>query len=164
MKFWEKVKSLRLQDWANLIIIIGLPLMVFTLYENSLSQTANFVLEFNKELRNNQPSFSKLIYAIDYKRPLLSPKGDFTTEDLDNFLVTWEILNSIYSNTHFGRYMIYDAFSYDVENAYCYPEIREYIKSAKQDAKDPEVYRGFEDLAEHFIKIDRTDCAKINGD
>jgi hypothetical protein len=95
---------------------------------------------------------SDLIYAIaTNETPLLTEnKGKFTDEQLDNYLVGYELLDQAYSQGLITKDMLSVAFSYDIERAYQNNEVTSFIHEARQDNRDDSIYQGFESLAQLF--------------
>jgi hypothetical protein len=126
--------------------------------QNSTSQeSATFMIDFNNQLRNGPSSYSKIIHALDSNQPILyGQKAQFTSETVDDYLMMWELVGNMMQNHVIASNMAYDAFSYDVENAYCNPDIKKYIQTAQAENGGPSggLYASFDNLARGFLQID----------
>lgn len=95
---------------------------------------------------------SGLIYAIATDQvPLLYKNGGkFSDEQLDNYLIEYELLAQAYDQKLITKDMISVAFSYDIERAYQNKEVMTFINETRKDNNDNSIYEGFISLAELF--------------
>ena len=154
---------------TSIIVIIGLPIALYQIHQTKVAEqeseliqntseqtaSASFMVEFNNELRNASPSYSSLINAIATNKPIFAPKGTFTNENVDNYLVMWELLDRLTFENLINAPMAYDAFSYDVEAAYCSPEIKTYVLQSRKEDQNQAEYGGFTDLAREYLHDDQ---------
>ncbi len=113
--------------------------------------SATFLIDLNNQLRNGSSSYSDIIYALATGQSLKA----FSDEKKDNYLVMWDLIDSLVEYKIIDSDSAYDAFSYDVEQAYCSPDIRTFILSVrKQDATNAADYGGFTNLGRQFLLID----------
>ena len=157
------------KEWAPLFI--SLLALVFSIYfsiSNTMSETrlnsANFMVEFNSQLRNGKNSYSKLIYAIDGNNFSLEElNANFSTEYLDNYLMMWELLDNAMEHKLIAEDMAYDAFSYDIEKAYCNSTVKKYIQESRvTDVNNSDLYGGFTTLARRFMALEQHPFCQIN--
>ncbi len=114
-------------------------------------ESANLMLSFNQHFRNEKNS--KMVDAIASGRPLLKKnKGPFTEADLDDYLVMFELLDTVYDNHLITREMVDDAFSFDIEKAYQNKEIQSFIAQVRSQENDNALYGGFEKLNREFSR------------
>ena len=120
-------------------------------------QSATFMIDFNNQLRNGADSYSGLISAISNNEPILyGPGAKFMNEKVDDYLMMWALLDEVVDKNLITPEMASDAFSYDVEKAYCNPDIKKYVQEvqAKAGGPDSEIDGGFTDIAREFIRND----------
>ncbi len=115
------------------------------------SQSAQLMLEFNKDL--NSDINSSLITAIEENQPILKESGgEFTTTDIDRYLGIYELINNVSEAGLISDDMLYNAFSYDIVKTYQNKEIQDYLSKIRQE--DSSFFRGFGLLAEDLIKAE----------
>jgi hypothetical protein len=143
---------------ACLVIIVGLPFAALQIYQEKLAQasaaqtqTASYLLEFNNQLRNASNSYSGLISDISKGNPIISPKGNYGSVAIDNYLTMWDELYAMKTSSPINNSMNYNAFSYNVEQAYCNSEIQQFVLQARQSNQLPGEYGGFTNLARAFL-------------
>jgi hypothetical protein len=114
-------------------------------------ESANLMLSFNQHFRNEKNS--KLVDAIASGRPLLEKnKGPFSEADLDDYLVMFELLDTVYDNHLITREMVDDAFSFDIEKAYQNKETQSFMAQVRSQENDNALYGGFEKLNREFSR------------
>lgn len=106
-----------------------------------------FVINLNNELRNGSNSYSSVINAITNGYSLQG----FSNQEIDNYLVIWELIDHALENGVLDDSSAYDAFSFDVEHAYCSPFIKSFVLVARKRDEEPEEYGGFTNLARNFL-------------
>lgn len=115
------------------------------------SQSAQLMLEFNKEL--NSDLNSSLITAIEENKPILKENGgEFTTTDIDRYLGAYELLNNVSAAGLISDDMLYNAFAYDIVKTYQNKEIQDYLLKIRQE--DSLFFLGFGFLARDLIKAE----------
>ncbi len=120
-------------------------------------QSATFMIDFNSQLRNGIDSYSGLISAIANDQPILyGPKAKFTDEKVDDYLMMWGLLDDVVDKNLITDEMASDAFSYDVEKAYCNPDIKKYVQESQAEEGGPNsgIDGGFTNIAREFIRED----------
>jgi len=151
--------GLIIQILANLAIIVGLYFTVkqiksveLQIKDSRIQESARLMFDLNKDLREG--IFSKLAIAIADKKNILKELGgEFDDSDIDRYLVIFELLHNIFKKHLITEYMLYDAFSYDIQKAYEHPEIQHFIKEVrKTNGDDLGLYNGFELLGKMFTK------------
>ncbi len=145
---------------AGLVIIILVPMLYFHKGEassgatNSVAQSASVLMEFNSQLRNSSTSYSNILAVIDFGAPLMAPKGGYRSEQINNFLAMWEMLGQFVIHGAVPQDMAYNMFYRDVEETYCYPEVKDFIVRSRTEHKNPLEHQGFVTLAQSFLKMD----------
>lgn len=154
---------------ACLVIIVGLPFGILQIYQGKLAQsssaqtqTANYLLDFNNQLRNASSSYSGLINDISKNNPIISPKGNYSVVAIDNYLTMWDELDAMKAGNPINNDMDFKAFSYNVEQAYCNSEIQQFVLQARQSSQLPGEYGGFTNLARAFLIRDNNKPCNAN--
>ena len=157
------IKTMKLQDITNIILILGVIIALFQLNTNKNIESAKLMIEFNNQLRNSQFNYAKYLFAVDNNLPMLKPKGSFTNIQLDNFLVEWELLNLMRERNLIDDKMAYNAFAYEVEATWCNKDIQKFIMDSRKTDDSPDLYGGFEELAKYYLKKDKLSlsCEKL---
>jgi len=161
-KILNLLKKISLQDLANIVLICGVILALIQFRHSSKIESAKLMIDFNDQLRNNQNNYTEFLDAVDNGKPLMKPKGKFSDVQIDNFLVEWELLNEMRENKLISEEMLSDAFSYEVEATWCNKDIQKFITAARKEDNSPDLYVGVEELANYFLKQDKTSCKQIN--
>jgi hypothetical protein len=140
---------------VNLVTIAGFVVVLYQLennrkkdYEQRSSQSVQLMFQINEHVRSG--TSSRLVAAINSGAPIFEPKGKFTDEDVDNYLMNWELLAVAYDHSVINRGMLYDAFSYDISAAWKNPEIQKFIKDTRKQSGESDLYGGVEELATRF--------------
>ncbi len=156
---------------ATMLLVVATMSMAFSSFQqaNELSiqikatytiEASSLMLDFNKELRSG--IYLNLADDIANNVPLFKQKGGkYSEAEIDNYLLIWEMLNNVYEQKLITHDMLYDTFSYDLENAYCNSEIKNFIQQARKDSvpADAGLYGGFSQLASQFVVEDKmTNC------
>jgi hypothetical protein len=158
--FNAAIKSL--PHLTNLTVICGVVLALIQFNHSGKIESAKLMLDFNNQLRNNQNNYTDFLDAVISDRPIVKPKGKFSDIQIDNFLVEWELLNQMRENKLISEDMSYDAFAYEVEATWCNKDINKFINDGRKENNSPDLYGGFEELANHYLKKDKMSCEKIN--
>lgn len=99
---------------------------------------------------------SELIFIED---EVLRERKYYTTNEIDDFLLMHlEDLSLLYKQKIITLYDVEQAFGYYIDLLYSYKPIRDYIKWAREEAGDEEIYRGFESLA---LKLEKRKPSKL---
>jgi hypothetical protein len=159
-KFWENMnfKFLKL-EWKQterilriievIAIVSGVIFAVVQIRDLRNDQSAQLMLEFNKELNSNLNA--NLITAIEDNKPLLKDNGgEFSTTDIDRYLGVYELLNTVSITGLINDDMLYNAFAYDILKTYNNQEIKNYLTKIRQE--DSSFFRGVDVLAEDLLK------------
>jgi hypothetical protein len=129
--------------------------------DSGKQQSASFVLDINTQLRDGSSSYSNIIGALANGSSI----NGFSTEEIDNYLVTWELVDDLVQNGVIDKNTAYDAFSYDVEAAYCSPYIKKYILATRASdlaSGGSQDYGGFTNLARIFLTEDGNQPCSAN--
>lgn len=127
-----------------IVAAIGLKIAIDQLWDIKKNQSAQFMLEFDKNLTSGKNL--SLLEAIENGQPIFLPNGKFSSTDVDIFLSQYELLNSTYQAGLLDNDMLYNTFSYDLQKTFQNPEIKEYLEKVRKE--DPRIFMGFEELAE----------------
>ncbi|MCX6757795.1 MAG: hypothetical protein NTZ44_02875 [Candidatus Nomurabacteria bacterium] len=152
----ESGKLIR-SNWAlvGVTLLIGIVSMSIMLYvshvqrSNDLKkESAALMFQLSNEFRNDKNSH--LVYTIaDNKEPILIQNGgEFTEEQLDNYLVRYELIYNAYKNNLISFDDLNIAFAFDIEMAYNNKEIQKMISIVRTQYKDDSIYGGFTKLGE----------------
>lgn len=136
------------QIGANLATVGALLLVASQLQASRRTESAALMFQINEQVRAG--TTSHLVAAIDADEPIFEPSGKFTVEDVDNYLMNWELLAEAYDNGLIDGDMAYDAFSYDIGKAWRNAEIHKFIMDARQTQGTPDLYGGVEELAKRL--------------
>jgi len=76
---------------------------------------------------------------------------ELTEIDLDEYLGYFELLGSLVYRKAIYFEDVFDLFSYYIEVAWEYPNIREYVDDIRKETNDPSTYEFFQYIAERVI-------------
>jgi len=150
---WLGDNSTSLGGLAAIVTVPGIILALATLRHQSAIDSANLTIKFDKQLRSGKSL--EVLNAIDAGEKI-DGNGDLRAADIDNYLIKYEMLDDMLESKLITYNLAYDAFSYDIEGAYCNKEVGEYIKNAQKENGDQGLYGGFLSLATKLAKSDRT--------
>lgn len=126
-------------------IIVGVIFAMVQIRDVRNMQSAQLMLDFNNQL--NSDTNSKIITDIENGEPVLKENsGNFTSNDVDKYLSTYELLYNTYDAGLITGNMLYSGFSYDIIKTYDNQEIQTYLKKVRVDNKN--IFAGFEALAQ----------------
>lgn len=110
--------------------------------------SADFALRLNNEF--DKPAYKNLSNALDSDpgSPILKPRGKFSVFDLDWYLGQYETLDDLYRSGLITCPMMYNEFSYNLEQAYKNKDVK--VEIAEERKGDPGVWSAFLDLAKQF--------------
>lgn len=147
---------------ALITAVIGLATTYYSYKTEKLADAKNsaqFLITFNSQLRNGSHSYSDLIYTIATEQKL----NNFSDEEIDNYLVQWDLIDDLVQKGLVEQGSAYDMFSYDVEAAYCSPYIKKFVSEVRDaSSADDNDYTGFTDLADKFLTQDSGVLCKPN--
>lgn len=157
----EESAKLMKVNWAlvGVTLLIGIATMAVTLYiarsqsnDELKKESATLMLQFYNGFRDRDNS--PLVYAVAINKPLLVQNGGkFTEEQLDNYLVKYEILYNAYANNLISEDDLNTAFGFDIEKASKNAEIQTFISNVRKENNDPGLYNGFAQLIQLIKKI-----------
>jgi hypothetical protein len=132
-------------------IVAGTIFAGYQMRELRLQNSADLSLRVGEEL--NSPINESLSDALDSdpSKSILKPPdgtGEFTVEQLDDYLGEYETLADLYQNHLITCPMMYNEFSGDLEDAYKNKNVMAHIAEERRD--DPTVWVGFLDLGNRF--------------
>jgi hypothetical protein len=154
------LKRITLQNLCNLTTICGVVIALLQFHYYTQIESAKLMIEFNNQLRNGQSNYSDFLEAVDNDNPILKTSGGkFSDIQIDNFLVEWELLEQMREKHLISEDMLYDAFSYEVEATWNHKDIQTFIRDARKQDNSPDLYSGFQDLAQHFTAEDKKEAA-----
>lgn len=147
---WKQVEKI-LRIIEVLAIVGGVIFAGMQIRDLRNNQSAQLMLEFNKELNSDLNSY--LITAIEENKLIFKENGGkFTTTDIDRYLGAYELLNNVSIAGLISDDMLYNAFAYDIVKTYQNKEIQNYLKKIRQE--DNSFFRGFEVLAQDILKAE----------
>lgn len=147
---WGQIKKM-LRTVEVLAVVGGVIFAGIQIKDWRDSQSAQLMLEFNKEL--NSDLNANLITAIEENKPILKESGgEFTTTDVDRYLGAYELLNNISIAGLISDDILYNAFAYDIVKTYQNKEIQNYLTKIRQE--DNSFFRGFGALAQDILKAE----------
>lgn len=134
----------------TLVIAIMGVLFNFKQLENvRMNQSADLMLKLEERLSSDINS--KIAEAIESRKPVFRENGgEFTPMQVDDYLGIYETVDELYQSGLIKRNMVYNSFSYFVVKTYEHPEVQKYIQDLQKT--DPELFSGFQHLAQSFIK------------
>ena len=146
--FLKKNSATTISSLALLLTIFAIGINIWQIIVNQNLESNKLMFDISKDFRTGNTSH--LIYAIAIdEEPLLEENGGkFSDEELDNYLVRYELLYKAFEHKIINEDMLSIAFGYDIEKAYENKEILSFIDSVRNDAKDSELYIDFIKLAE----------------
>jgi len=136
-----------LQIVLFIIAIIQLFILIRQNKHSTEQDSAQFMLAFNAQLRGEH-GFSKLIIDIADKQPIFI-NCSHTEEEVDNYLVLWELVDNIFKKDLISIEELYSAFGYDIQKASKNKEIKDYIIQQRAVEKGDMLYPGFD----HLVKV-----------
>lgn len=140
-----------LQAIAAVAIISGVIFTAIQVRDLRNNQSAQLMLEFNKELSSDINS--RLITAIENNVPIFKENGgEFTSTNIDQYLTVYELLNNVSEVGLISDDMLYNAFAYDVIKTYQNQEIKDYLFTVRQE--DEYFFIGFEVLAKSLLNAE----------
>jgi len=153
----RKLQTLTIQDWTNLVTILGiiiavisLVISVYTFRQQKGIDSAQLMLDFNKDLSSERNS--QIITAIESHQPIFRENGgSFTTTDIDNYLGIYELMNNVHEAHLITDDMLYNAFSYIFVSTFQNKEIIDYLNNIRKD--DQALFYGSESLAKDLKSI-----------
>ena len=147
-KTWEWIDRLLKITQIVLFIFAIIQFRTFLRQDrsNTYQQSAQFMLDFNKQLRGKD-GYQQLIQDISVDSPIFKCHS---VMEIDNYLTLWELLDDVYRNKLIESEGIYTAFSYDIQKTYNNTEIRDFIAQVRKDEHDTTLYSGLEHLAKIF--------------
>ncbi|SRR5216684_4152966 len=136
-----------------LAIVGATTFAAFQLRTLRLQQSADFALRLDQDFNTavNQDLSDTL--DSDPATPILKrPKGGgkFSVSQLDQYLSEFETLDDLYQSDLITCRMMYNEFSYDLEDAYKNKEVMAEVAEERKD--DPTIWQGFLDLGRLFDK------------
>lgn len=121
--------------------------------------SATLALQFDQRL--NQGTNPQISNAVETPSvPILQPKGQFTTSQLEEWLGEYDTIGELYAEGLINSRMAYDLFSYDAKLAYQNPEIMGYLKTMRVKVHDPTLYDKFDYIAQVFLSDERSGTAQ----
>ena len=121
-----------------------------------LQNSADLTLRLGQELATGINQKLEDALDSDPATPILKQKGGkFTVEQLDGYLGEYETLDDLYRNGLIACSMMYNEFSYDLENAYKNKDVLAEVAEERKD--DPSIWQGFLDLGRQFDKTTTVD-------
>ena len=148
------ITSLLIAAWALYYTGMQTNLLGKQLDESRKQEAAQLVLNINNELRNKENPRSKIVAALADGKSLQG----FSDEQIDSYLMMWELVDSLMERNLIDHDSAYDVFSYDVERAYCSAYIRDYVRTVRSEsAMDAADYGGFTNLGRTFLIEDGDD-------
>jgi hypothetical protein len=136
-----------LQIVLFIIAIIQLFILIKQNKHSTEQDSAQFMLAFNVQLRGEH-GFSKLIIDIADKKPIFI-NHSHSEEEVDNYLVLWELVDNIYRKDLISIEELYSAFAYDIQKASKNIEIKAYIDRQREIEEGGLLYPGFD----HLVKV-----------
>jgi hypothetical protein len=123
----------------------------FQLHALRNQNSADLALRMDQEFETR--ANEKVMDALDSEptAPILKRakgSGSITVLQLDGYLGQYETLDDFYRNGLITCGMMYNEFSYDLENAYKNKDVMNEVAQERKD--DPTVWEGFIDLGKAF--------------
>jgi hypothetical protein len=153
LEFWQMNQQTKIQSDA--------------LQENSKVASAQFV--YNIQNQSNDPQYDNITSAIedhDENWPLLTPLGNFTSSDIENYIGIYDSIGNLNNDKLIDMRLAYDEISYDVEKAYCNKDVMRDIEDIRKADNDltskNSFYYGFTTLAQDFFKMDHKNCQTLD--
>ncbi|MGC9611001.1 MAG: hypothetical protein ABSE68_02160 [Minisyncoccia bacterium] len=153
----QKNSSEKLIRTNKYLVIATIALLIGTIFSSIFSswyqvkstknqESTNLMISFSNDLRSERNS--ALVYAIGTnQKPLLQINhGQFSDEQLDNYLMKYELIYSAYQSGLINKEIIKTAFDYDLMEAYKNSEVQKFIKDV-----GPDKYPGFITLSKLVI-------------
>ena len=155
----QRIESRKLihTNWALVFVtlIIGIVSILVTLYisqiqinNDSKKESATLMFQLSDEFRNSENSSIVYAIAIGQKPLLIANGGKFTDEQLDNYLIRYELLYNAYQDGLISYDDLDTAFGYDVGAANQNLEVQKFISDVRKESNDSRIYRGFSTLAQ----------------
>jgi hypothetical protein len=106
------------------------------------------MFQLSNEFRDRESS--SLVYAIAIKQnPLLVKNGGkFTDEQVDNYLIKYELLYNAYQNKLISYNDLDTAFGFDIEMTAGNSEVKKFISDVRSEYNDHQIYMGFTKLSQ----------------
>ena len=124
--------------------IFAIGLAASELKQIKKSTSADLMLRFDEIIARGDNL--SIIDAVEHNQPILSV---FSELQLDTFLGSLELLNSVYEAELVSSEMLCTSFSDYIVRSYRNPEIRAYL--AEVQKSDPAYFRGFQLMAQQML-------------
>jgi hypothetical protein len=142
-------QSFDIAGFIQIVVTVGgFFAVLYQLNSGRKTESASLMFQINKEVRSGVNSH--IVADIDAAKPIFKPAGQYSLEEVDNYLMNWELLAKAYEHGLVNTDMLYDAFSYDIEKAWSNPEIQKFVMDARDAERNEDIYGGFEELATKF--------------
>lgn len=150
-------KKITIQHVTYIVTIVGVVIAVLNFYHIKKIESARLIIEFDNHFINNKKNFEIMDKIDERKYPILKLNGGtILSGDLERYLGEFELMNNFYDNRLISEEMLYDSYSYYIEEAYKNKEIIDYIKQIRLAEKSPDLYLGFEQLAKKFLATEKS--------
>jgi hypothetical protein len=138
--------------FTEVLAIVGATLFAgFQLRALRLQSSADFTLRLGQELNTHINQNLENDLDSDPATPILkrpNNRGKFTVVQLDAYLSEYETLDDLYRSGLITCRMMYNEFSYYLENAYKNKDVIAHV--AEERKQDPSIWQGFLDLGRQF--------------
>ena len=134
-----------------LVVIFGVGFTVFQVKDianNQLDRKYDLATRYYDKLGSGTDE--KISIAIEHKKAILTPKGNFTTDELDNYLDDLDGIGEALGRGLLDEDTVCSDFSDLTLSAHDNSEIAEYITKVRVDRKD-NAYFGDVDSLYNFI-------------